>query len=74
MATSRFVLITEDDVAQLQGELAEVARDTAGLLLRADYAESDLLELDARARDLRARLRAAALRKSVTGAGVASRV
>ena len=49
---------------QLQGEIAEVARDTADLLLRADYAESDLLELDARARDLRARLRAAAIRKS----------
>ena len=55
--------ITDDDVAQLQGELAEVARDTARLLLQADYAESDLLELDARARELRARIWAAAIRK-----------
>jgi hypothetical protein len=56
--------ITDDDVAQLQGELAEVARDTARLLLQADYAESDLLELDARAWELRARIRGAAIRKT----------
>jgi hypothetical protein len=56
--------ITDDDVARLQAELTQVARDTAGLLLQADYAASDLLELDARARELRARLRAAAIRKA----------
>ena len=56
--------IPDDDVAQLQGELAEVARDTARLLLQADYAESDLLELDARAWELRARIRGAAIRKA----------
>ena len=56
--------ISDDDVAQLQGELAEVARDTARLLLQAGYAESDLLELDARAWELRARIREAAIRKA----------
>ena len=55
--------ITDDDVAQLQGELARVARDTASLLLQADFAESELWELDARARELRARIRAAAIRR-----------
>ena len=55
--------ITDDDVAQLQRELAEVARDTAALLLQVDYAESELWELDARARELRARIRAAAIRR-----------
>ena len=56
--------IPADDIAQLQGELAEVARDTARLLLQPGYAESDLLELDARAWDLRARIRKAAIRQA----------
>ena len=55
--------LTDDDVAKLQGELAEVARNTASLLLQADYAQSELLELDVRARELRARIRAAAIRR-----------
>lgn len=42
-------MIAADELAALQGEFAEVARDTARLLLQADYAESDLVELDARA-------------------------
>ena len=55
--------ITGDDVEQFRGELAEVARDTARLLLQADYAESELLELDARAWELRARIRGAVVRR-----------
>jgi hypothetical protein len=55
--------ITDNDVEQLQGELAEVARDTARLLLQADYAEPELLELDARAWELRARIREAVVRR-----------
>jgi hypothetical protein len=56
--------ITDDDGAQLQGELAEIARDSARLLLQPDYDESDLLELDAHAWELRARIRGAANRRA----------
>jgi hypothetical protein len=55
---------TDDDVARLQGELAEIARDSARLLLQPDYAEADLSELDARAWELRARIRGAAIRRA----------
>jgi hypothetical protein len=48
------------EVRQLREELAGVARETARLLLRPRYDEAELAELDVRARDLRARLRALA--------------
>jgi hypothetical protein len=48
----------DPEVQRLTEELAEVARETARLLLRPRYDEAELAELDVRARDLRTRLRA----------------
>jgi hypothetical protein len=52
------------DLAQLQGELASVTRETALLLLDPEYEEEKLWDLDLRARDLRARMRSVALANS----------
>jgi hypothetical protein len=48
------------EVQRLTRELATVAQDTARLLLCPRYDEAELAELDVRARELRARLVAAA--------------
>ena len=48
---------SDDEVAKLQAETDAVTRDTARLLLQPEYDETELWELDGRARELRARLR-----------------
>jgi len=51
-----------DELAALQGEFEQVTCETARLLLQADFDEEELWDLDARARELRQRIRSAALR------------
>jgi hypothetical protein len=46
-------------LAELQEQLAEVARDTARLLVQPQYDSADVEALDVRAADLRARIDAA---------------
>ena len=48
-----------DHVSEMEQELAQVARRIARLLLHPRYDEAELAELDARARELRERIRSA---------------
>jgi hypothetical protein len=50
---------SEEEIPKLQDELARVAKQTARLLLQPRYDEAELAELDARARELRARIQSA---------------
>jgi hypothetical protein len=52
----------DGDVAQLEDEISRVTRDTARLVMQPGYVDSELWELDERARELRARLRSVAAR------------
>ncbi|HET7463616.1 MAG TPA: hypothetical protein VFJ82_20345 [Longimicrobium sp.] len=50
--------MTDTELSALQDELAEVARSIARLLLKPGHDPAELAALDARARKLRARIRA----------------
>jgi len=57
--------LTQSELTALQDELAEVARGIARLLLKPGHDPAELAELDRRAKDLRARIRAAHEREAM---------
>jgi len=57
--------LTHTELSALQDELAEVARNIARTLLKPGHDPADLAELDRRAKELRARIRAVQEREAM---------